>query len=343
MQLLLFWSFAHGWISELKDDVETIHSDWLHRLANLTLTAYNSKYSNSPFSEKKTMQDGYLQSGIKMNQRVAQKEHWGLAELEERCGYLTQQAIQLWPYAASSYTPPQKQYDEVALDDEINLTGRTLVKYRFRGIEHDTTSWAEMYAAVLKELHNADKSYLNYLADADDSVDLSIHVSRTSDNYTSCVKVDEDIYVWTGTATQYKINLLRKFFEQYKQDPSDLVFFLDDAKDTESEDEAERHKIRRKYWEKALPLIQKTTGSFQNANPQKNNAVYGGTNKPGVLISKSSTNRFILYFDDIFLFKTQSKFKRFFIDGNNLFLTSKTMRKCLHNAVLMQQAAALHH
>lgn len=58
----------------------------------------------------------------------------------------------------------------------------------------------------------------------------------------------------------------------------DLVFFLDDAKDTGSEDEAERHKIRRKYWEKALPLIQKTTGSFQNANPQKNNAVYGGTN-----------------------------------------------------------------
>lgn len=43
------------WISELKDDAETIHSDWLHRLANLTLTAYNSKYSNSPFSEKKTM------------------------------------------------------------------------------------------------------------------------------------------------------------------------------------------------------------------------------------------------------------------------------------------------
>ena len=343
LQLLPFLRFAHGWISELKDDVETIHSDWLHRLANLTLTAYNSKYSNSPFSEKKTMQDGYLQSGIKMNQRVAQKEHWGLAELEERCGYLTQQAIQLWPYAASSYTPPQKQCDEVALDDEINLTGRTLVKYRFRGIEHDTTSWAEMYAAVLKELHNADKSYLNYLADADDSVDLSIHVSRTSDNYTSCVKVDEDIYVWTGTATQYKINLLRKFFEQYKQDPSDLVFFLDDAKDTGSEDEAERHKIRRKYWEKALPLIQKTTGSFQNANPQKNNAVYGGTNKPGVLISKSSTNRFILYFDDIFLFKTQSKFKRFFIDGNNLFLTSKTMRKSLHNAVLMQKAAALHH
>lgn len=193
------------------------------------LLAYAKRYNkllvghqSFPTKLKASMQDGYLQSGIKMNQRVAQKEHWGLAELEERCGYLTQQAIQLWPYAASSYTPPQKQYDEVALDDEINLTGRTLVKYRFRGIEHDTTSWAEMYAAVLKELHNADKSYLNYLADADDSVDLSIHVSRTSDNYTSCVKVDEDIYVWTGTTTQYKINLLRKFLEQYNYDAIDV-------------------------------------------------------------------------------------------------------------------------
>ena len=273
-----------AWISELKGDAETIHSEWLHRLANLTLTAYNSKYSNSPFSEKKTMQDGYLQSGIKMNQRVAQKEHWGLAELEERCGYLTQQAIQLWPYAASSYAPPQKQYDEVALDDEINLTGRTIVKYRFRGIEHDTTSWAEMYAAVLKELHNAEKSYLNYLADADDSVELSIHVSRAPDNFTSCVKVDEDIYVWTGTATQYKINLLRKFFEHYHQDSEDLVFYIDDTKDTGTDEEAERYKLRRRYWEKVLPAIQAETGTFRYVTSTKNNALSGSTEKPGVAI-----------------------------------------------------------
>lgn len=273
-----------AWISELKGDAETIHSEWLHRLANLTLTAYNSKYSNSPFSEKKTMQDGYLQSGIKMNQRVAQKEHWGLAELEERCGYLTQQAIQLWPYAASSYAPPQKQYDEVALDDEINLTGRTIVKYRFRGIEHDTTSWAEMYAAVLKELHNAEKSYLNYLADADDSVELSIHVSRAPDIFTSCVKVDEDIYVWTGTATQYKINLLRKFFEHYHQDSEDLVFYIDDTKDTGTDEEAERYKLRRRYWEKVLPAIQAETGTFRYVTSTKNNAISGSTEKPGVAI-----------------------------------------------------------
>jgi len=205
--------------------------------------------------------------------------------LEERCVQLIQQSLSLWPYAASSYAPPQKQYDEVSLDDEVTLTGHTIVKYRFRGVEHETASWVEMYTEVLKELHNGDKSYLNYLADADDSVELSIHVGRTPENYVSSVKIDEDIYVWTGTATQYKINLLRKFFEQYKQDPTDLVFFLDDSRELSSDDEAERYKIRRRYWEKALPVIQETTGTFLNVNPQKNNAIWGSTEKSGVSIS----------------------------------------------------------
>ncbi len=42
-----------AWTSELGQDAENIHGEWLHTLANLTLTAYNSKYSNAPFSEKK--------------------------------------------------------------------------------------------------------------------------------------------------------------------------------------------------------------------------------------------------------------------------------------------------
>ena len=39
------------WQKELGDDYEQIHEQWLHRMANLTLTAYNSKYSNSSFTE----------------------------------------------------------------------------------------------------------------------------------------------------------------------------------------------------------------------------------------------------------------------------------------------------
>lgn len=126
--------------------------------------------------------------------------------------------------------------------------------------------------------------YLNYLADADDSVDLSIQVTRSPDEFSSSVKIDDDIYIWTGTATQYKVNLLRKFFEQYKQDPSDLVFFLDDSRGIGSDEEIERYKIRRKYWESVLPSLQEATGTFLNISPSKNNSIMGATARSGVYL-----------------------------------------------------------
>ena len=75
-----------AWASELGDDAENIHGQWLHRLANLTLAAssYNIRYSNASFQDKKTMKDGYLQSGLKMTQQIAKADHWGLPELEQR-------------------------------------------------------------------------------------------------------------------------------------------------------------------------------------------------------------------------------------------------------------------
>lgn len=303
-----------AWISELGEDAEKIHADWLHSLANLTLTAYNTKYSNSPFSEKKTMEDGYLQSGIKMTQWIAKKEHWGLAELEDRCGHLTQQALSLWPYATSSYAPPQKQYDEVSLDDDTSLTGHMIVKYRFHGIEHAAASWVEMYTEVLKELHSGNRTYLNYLADADDSVELSAQVSRKPDSYNSCAKIDEDIYVFTGTSTQHKVNLLRKFFEEYAQDPADLVFFLDDNKDAGSDDEAERHVIRRKYWAQALPVIQEATGTFAYVNPTKNNSIMGATGQGCVYlccVANYDSARVEIYIDTGDYQKNRDIYKQF--------------------------------
>ena len=58
-----------AWIEELGEDYEQIHETWLHRIANLTLTAYNSNYSNNTFADKKNMKNGFIDSGIRMNTR----------------------------------------------------------------------------------------------------------------------------------------------------------------------------------------------------------------------------------------------------------------------------------
>lgn len=146
----LFPLLSHHQLADLgKEQAESIHNEWLHRVANLTISAapYNSHYSNATFSEKLSMDNGYKQSGIKMTQRLAQNTSWGLPELEARCKELTIEALSLWPYVSTSYTAPEKQYDEYTLDEGISFTGLNLVKYRFRGIEHSALSWTEMFCA----------------------------------------------------------------------------------------------------------------------------------------------------------------------------------------------------
>lgn len=275
-----------AWIADLGvDQAEQIHSEWLHRVANLTISAaqYNSHYSNATFAEKLNMDNGYKQSGIKMTQRLAQNTSWGLPELEARCKELTTNALTLWPYASTTYTAPEKQYDEYALDEGASFTGLSLVKYRFRGVEHTVTTWAEMFCDVMNMLHRENATILNYLADAGNDVDLASSVGRSEDPFIKAAKVDEGLYVTTNTSTQSKINLLLKFFELYHEDPANLILLTDD-KQTDSSDLDERYFIRRKYWQAAIGPIQQATGSFMNSGKTVNNSIPGATGRSGVTI-----------------------------------------------------------
>lgn len=277
-----------AWIGELGEDYEDIHNTWLHRLSNLTLTGYNSKYSNSPFLEKRDMPHGFKDSGLRINQWIAQKEQWGLVELEERGQHLQKRVVEIWTYPVSDYQPPEKQMDMVSLDEDVALTGRILSKYSFQGAEQPAASWVDMYQQVISSLHAENKAVLTKLAVSQDSdADLTLHFSTSADTFSSCRQIDTNIFVWTGTDTQYKINVLRKLFALFGVEESELVFYL---RDEESADAAagSRHEIRKKYWEYALPAIKAAfggNGPFSNVNPVANNYVSGFIGIPGVCIN----------------------------------------------------------
>lgn len=231
------------WEKELGEDFEEIHSTWLHRLANLTLMAYNPSYSNRSFSEKCLMKNGFAESGIKMNQYIAKQRHWRLHELEERTEVLTSQALELWQYPYTSYTPPAKQLDEYALDEDISFTNRVIIKYRFKGIEQTVTNWVDLYISVLQILHQSNKTILNYLADAEESVELATHISHAETAFYKSGKIDDELYVYTNTSTQHKINLLLKFFALYGEDPENLILFVKENNATLSKTSLESHSL----------------------------------------------------------------------------------------------------
>ena len=85
------------WREMLGSDWAGIKSQWLHRLGNLTLTGYNSKYSDRPFAEKKTISGGFEESSIRLNKYVRQQAQWTPVQMEARGELLARQALGIWP------------------------------------------------------------------------------------------------------------------------------------------------------------------------------------------------------------------------------------------------------
>lgn len=245
-----------AWTEALGADAMNIHSTWLHRLANLTLTGYNPSLSNKGFIEKRDAENGgYKVSGLKMNQKIAQKDQWGLSELEERDKDMVTLALKIWSCPETDFEPAEKTLDSCMLDDDVVLTGRDIVRYSFMGVEQPVSSWADMFERVVNYLHQKDKSVLSSLAYGfSDSVDIAKYVSNKEDGVRFPLKIEDGIYIEKNTTTENKITILKRLFNLYDVDPIELVFYLKNE-ESGKEKEEERHKLRKRYWAYALPII----------------------------------------------------------------------------------------
>lgn len=86
------------WQRDLGENFEAIHEKYLHTIGNLTLTGYNSEYSNNSFQEKRDMEKGFKQSSLKLNQSLKNLESFGEKEIEERANDLADWALKIWTY-----------------------------------------------------------------------------------------------------------------------------------------------------------------------------------------------------------------------------------------------------
>ena len=253
-----------AWVKSLGEEYERIHRTWIHRMANLTLSAYNSKYSNASFMEKRDMEHGFKDSGIRMNQWLASREKWDEEELEERNRLLKQRALEIWSYPNTAFHPAKKQMDTCTLDDDINPTGRKIARFAYKTLEQPVTNWQDMFERVVRMIHTEDKSVLSRLAyETDENVDLSVYVSHRKEDLRSVVEIDPGIYMERNTSTWTKLSILKRLFVLYHLDPEDLVFYLRDEEEQEETGNGTIKEIRKKFWTYALPILKEANAEEQ--------------------------------------------------------------------------------
>lgn len=215
------------WKLELGDDWEEIYNSYLHTFANLTLTGFNVSYSNHSFQEKKdgyidrkgNKIDGFDNSAFRLSNYLKHCTKWTINEIKERQQILLNNFLQLWPMVTSDYTPLEKEYELVAFDDdEYELTGRSILGFRYREERHSVTTWKEMLIQVCKLMYNENPSTATYVA----TKDYWLHETGNKERS----KIAENCYIYSSCSTNTKRSILNYIFKELNIPSSVLEFEL---------------------------------------------------------------------------------------------------------------------
>ena len=139
---------SNEWQKMLGEDWKEVQSKYLHSLGNLTLTGYNSELSDKPFSQKKTMEGGFNDSPIRLNDFLRKVEIWNAENIEARAKELAEKARQIW------FAPNLSQ--EVL--DKYSTEEKTTTVYSIEQYEHLKGDMLDLYHALKKRILNIDSS-----------------------------------------------------------------------------------------------------------------------------------------------------------------------------------------
>jgi len=123
------------WRKALGEDWQRIQQTWLHTLGNLTLTAYNSDYSDRDFSEKRDMpnapEKSLKQSPLKLNQGLGVLETWNEDAIRKRAEKLAEMGVSVWAAPKlpqdilDAYRPKSDAVTAYTIDNHPNLLNAT--------------------------------------------------------------------------------------------------------------------------------------------------------------------------------------------------------------------------
>jgi uncharacterized protein with ParB-like and HNH nuclease domain/predicted transport protein len=136
-------NLSSDWQTALGPEWERVQQTWLHTLGNLTLTGYNSEYSDRPFPEKRDMVGGFRDSPLNLNEGLGQLEQWNEDTIKTRAGKLADLALTVWPSPTlpadvlAGYRPATRHAPSYTVADHPHLVNAPM---------------SEVFAALRKEV-----------------------------------------------------------------------------------------------------------------------------------------------------------------------------------------------
>lgn len=213
-------------------------------LGNLTLTGYNSDYSNKGFNLKKTCDKGFNVSELALNKPnqpnldnfylpVAKYQHWGSNSIERRTNELINISPSIWQ-CPNIDIPTNETPNTLTLKDDQTL----FRKKKFRSIRielpndcdgavkeltanNTSLSMVDCFTYILNTLHNSTDYNLGIICDDDEF----------KNKVRNFISVDDQgiLQITPPPQNDKKLSILRTIFEFYEIDYTEddpVIFYL---------------------------------------------------------------------------------------------------------------------
>jgi uncharacterized protein with ParB-like and HNH nuclease domain/predicted transport protein len=159
------------WRNELGPDWERVRETWLHTLGNLTLTGYNSEYSDRPFQEKKTMGGGFKDSPLKLNEGLGDVQTWNEEAIQARAEKLANLAHKVWviPNLEQEILALYKRKTErtvgitYTIEDHANLSPNSPMRPVFEAFRKEVLALDPVINEEFLKLYVAYKAETNFV------------------------------------------------------------------------------------------------------------------------------------------------------------------------------------
>ena len=159
---------SSDWKASLGPEWNLVQEKWLHTLGNLTLTGYNSEYSDRPFHEKRDMKGGFKDSPIKLNKGLRHLDDWNEEAIKARADQLAKTALEVWrapklaPDVLAAYRPSSAPSAGYTLADHPNLSQGT-VREVFEALRKEVLALDPCVSEHFLKLYVAYKAETNFV------------------------------------------------------------------------------------------------------------------------------------------------------------------------------------
>jgi len=207
-----------AWRKELGAHADEIHAVWLHRLGNLTLTAYNSEMGNGAFKSKmgRSLQEfkrdnfGFSSEAhhLFLTEYISGREKWTDQEMAERAELLAERALKIWAFPKTTYRPPAPPRFSYALSGHKPgfFTNTKPIAFSFNGDEYPADTWTGITQQVLGLLREESEDLLRKGA-----VESStIRLSPTEQPSVDSDKIAEGVFACTHGSVWELCNVLKQ-------------------------------------------------------------------------------------------------------------------------------------